>query len=256
MVVAPSEAKRRTTDKQLYWDGLCRLSLAGSGLVVIEAEEGATLEDLALAASGAGLALALEERNQLVLHGSCIAIGGRGVCLLGPSGAGKSTLAAALQVAGHVLVSDAMTALECAPGALPSASPGFPVLKLWPAAVNQLGLSAHSSALVHRDSEKRLCVASGQVAHEPVEVLWFVAVTPGTPVDLRPLGPADGALTLVRNSYLVDDTSSEEQPALLRRCVAAAQRARVVRLQRGDDLAQLKDVVGRLEALVQSTPNA
>jgi HPr kinase/phosphorylase len=41
-----------------------------------------------------------------ILHGSCVALGGRGLLILGPSGAGKSALALRLMSLGAGLVSD------------------------------------------------------------------------------------------------------------------------------------------------------
>ena len=45
------------------------------------------------------------------IHGSCVALGGRGVLILGPSGAGKSSLALDLMAMGAGLVSDDRTLL-------------------------------------------------------------------------------------------------------------------------------------------------
>ena len=45
----------------------------------------------------------------LILHGSCVAVEGRGVLIVGPSGAGKSSLALALMALGAELVADDRT---------------------------------------------------------------------------------------------------------------------------------------------------
>ncbi|EME70164.1 hypothetical protein H261_09527 [Paramagnetospirillum caucaseum] len=47
-----------------------------------------------------------------LLHGTCVAIGGRGVLLRGPSGGGKSDLALRLIDGGALLVADDQTRLE------------------------------------------------------------------------------------------------------------------------------------------------
>jgi HPr kinase/phosphorylase len=46
-----------------------------------------------------------------ILHGSCVAVQGRGLLILGPSGSGKSSLAMRLLSLGAGLVSDDRTAL-------------------------------------------------------------------------------------------------------------------------------------------------
>jgi len=222
---------------------------------MLESSAAATPRDLALAASGSGLALALAQRGLLVLHGSCVAVDGEAVCLLGDSGAGKSTLAAALHAAGHTLVSDAMTAIRIDASDVPHAVPGWPVLKLWPNTVSHLGLEGQEHGAVHPDSEKLLCTPCGKRASGPLPLRWFVAVMPDEPVELVRLGPAAGVMTLLRNLYLLDGTSPAEQPALLRRAAEAVERAGTARLQRGVALKDLNAVVPLIEQLVRSTPN-
>jgi len=254
VVVAAAGAPLSSAEKQLTWDGCCRLSLSPGGLVTVEPSATATPRDLELAVSGSGLALALQQRSLLVLHGSCVAIDGQAVCLLGKSGAGKSTLAAALLGAGHALVSDAMTAIQIDRSDVPRAMPGLPVLKLWPSTVQRLGLEAQRLGSVHAASDKLLCAPSGPRVSTPLVVRWFVGISRGEPVELVRLAPSAGVMTLLHNLYLLDDTSSFEQPDLLRRAAHAVQYAGVAQLQRGMDLDQLDGVVARIEALVRSSP--
>lgn len=48
----------------------------------------------------------------ILVHGTCVAIGGRGILLRGPSGGGKSDLALRLIDCGALLVADDQTRLE------------------------------------------------------------------------------------------------------------------------------------------------
>ncbi|WP_242146302.1 HPr kinase/phosphorylase [Sphingomonas sp. BAUL-RG-20F-R05-02] len=57
------------------------------------------------------------------VHGTCVAIDGRGVLLLGASGSGKSDLALRLIDRGAVLVSDDQTELSTAHGLLFASAP-------------------------------------------------------------------------------------------------------------------------------------
>lgn len=239
-------------DRELIWDGICRLGIFGGRLIAVESLRAATPEDLALAVSGTGLALALQARGRLVLHGSCVAIGGRGVCLLGPSGAGKSTLAAALQAAGHTLVSDAMTALDLEEANAPRALPGWGTLKLWPSTVSRLGLESLVTGRVHGESDKQLCLPQGRVAAGLVPVDTFVIVGPGGASEPSWLGPAEGVIALVQNAYLVEDTPPAAEPALLGLCARVVSSSRVARLDRGLSLDQLEHAVRKLEQLALS----
>ena len=59
----------------------------------------------------------------MIVHASCVALGGRGVLILGGSGAGKSGLALQLMAYGAALVSDDRTILSNRDGALQAAAP-------------------------------------------------------------------------------------------------------------------------------------
>lgn len=59
----------------------------------------------------------------ILLHGTCVAIDGRGVLLRGPSGSGKSDLALRLIDSGAILVADDQTRLERAGDALLASPP-------------------------------------------------------------------------------------------------------------------------------------
>lgn len=61
---------------------------------------------------------------ELVLHGSCVAVGARGVLILGASGAGKSTLALGLMALGAGLVADDRTGIRADGDRLMADCPG------------------------------------------------------------------------------------------------------------------------------------
>ncbi|SMO58633.1 Hpr(Ser) kinase/phosphatase [Paracoccus laeviglucosivorans] len=48
----------------------------------------------------------MDDKAQIMLHGTCVAVQNRGLMILGASGAGKSTLALALMALGAALVAD------------------------------------------------------------------------------------------------------------------------------------------------------
>jgi HPr kinase/phosphorylase len=58
-----------------------------------------------------------------IVHGSCVAVDGRGLLILGPSGSGKSALALRLLSLGASLVADDRTALGVEAGSLIARSP-------------------------------------------------------------------------------------------------------------------------------------
>ncbi|WP_233557060.1 HPr kinase/phosphorylase [Gemmobacter lutimaris] len=58
-----------------------------------------------------------------LVHGSCVALGGRGLLILGPSGSGKSTLALKLIATGATLVADDQVRLRRAGSGVVASAP-------------------------------------------------------------------------------------------------------------------------------------
>jgi hypothetical protein len=95
---------------------------------------------------GPVLALALEVTGLLCLHGSAVAINGRGVAFLGGKHHGKSTLATALTLAGARLASDDLVAVDPGPPAF--VEPGVPSVRLWEDAARHTNVAAACAAAI------------------------------------------------------------------------------------------------------------
>ncbi len=70
-----------------------------------------------------GSSAAPSSGESLILHASCVALGGRGLLIMGPSGAGKSALALQLISLGARLVSDDRTEVTAGPRGLVARCP-------------------------------------------------------------------------------------------------------------------------------------
>src|ERR1044072_7946977 len=96
-----------------------------------------TREDTATYLLGPVLGFVMLLRGIVCLHASAIAIGNEAIALLGPAGSGKSTTAAAFAERGYsVLAEDVMTLDDRGDRFL--VRPGYPCIRLWPAAVKAL----------------------------------------------------------------------------------------------------------------------
>ena len=128
---------------------------------------------------GPALTLALALRGIFCLHASAV-VGPTGELLLfaGPSGSGKSTLARLLDAAGWVRAADDVVPVAWSAGTL-QALPRFPQLKLAPDA------------------------QPGAALPERMPVARLLTLAPGAPeeaVGVRPLGPREAALALLRHT--------------------------------------------------------
>lgn len=109
---------------------------------------------------GPVLGLLLRLRGVVCLHGSAVAIDGRGVILVGSEGAGKSTTAAAFARQGFAVLSDDIAALVERTGIF-EVLPAYPRVNLWPAAVQLLYGTPDALPPIMTNWEKR-CLTLGQ----------------------------------------------------------------------------------------------
>ncbi len=93
----------------------------------------------------------LQQRGLVTLHASAVCTERGAVLFLGKSGAGKSTLAAALAARGYQVLTDDVAAIQAFSPDPPRVLCGYPNLRLWSDAFEQLGLSAESRSRRVRD---------------------------------------------------------------------------------------------------------
>lgn len=92
--------------------GVARYSVIGGSTIIVDAESGATPEDVRLYLLGSMFGTLLHQRGKYPLHASAVEINDRGVAFAGPSGAGKSTMVAQLSRRGAHLITDDISVIE------------------------------------------------------------------------------------------------------------------------------------------------
>lgn len=125
------------------------------------------------------LPLELARRGELVLHGTVLALGERGVVVLGRSGAGKSTLAAYFWQRGWTVGGDDGALIDLGPPV--TAQPTHPTIRLLPDAVDLLGIRRPRGPQV---SGKRRLDAVDHPLRERATPLVAVML-------LEPIGPGE-----------------------------------------------------------------
>jgi hypothetical protein len=226
----------------LFWPGVATFWIREGDSVRVAPASSATLEDVALVTAGPVLALLLEQRGFVVLHGSCVDLGGRAVTFLGASGSGKSTIAASLRSAGHALLSDGMTVVDCAETE-PFALPGPPHLKLWPDAVNSLGSQQSQTRPVAPQAAKLWYRAIGGLTTRPVPLREAFLLQSSSLVACDALAPAAGLVGLIKNYFLADFADAVSREFILDRCAMLARRLTVSTLARGASLSAVPSLL-------------
>jgi hypothetical protein len=202
---------------------------------------------------GPVMALALHEAGTLCLHGSAIAVAGKGIGFLAPKGYGKSTLAVALAAAGARLLSDDLVAIRSA--GTPKMLPGVHSVRM---RNDVTALMADEFPGAHvRDGwkntltnlpEDRLCWET-----VPLDALYLLEPVSDTGRDggaeRARLGSMDAALALVRHTKLTDDLVGHGEVGVMLRWIGElVGHVPVYRLEIPRSLERLPSVASRILA--------
>ncbi|OCC15631.1 Serine kinase of the HPr protein, regulates carbohydrate metabolism [Dissulfuribacter thermophilus] len=159
----------------LFWEDVGLFQIKNGNQITVSPFPGAYREIVRLPIASTCMALLLEQRGFLVIHGAALEINGAGIVLVGDKGYGKSTLTAYLLGSGGRLLSDDVTAISIdSNGAW--IMPGFPSMKLWPDAINFLGRDADALKRIHPLVEKRAVPMTSNFATNPTRLrsLFFL----------------------------------------------------------------------------------
>ena len=224
----------------LAWVDRVRLRITDREITVDSADEAFARQCVV----GPGLGVLLHRRRVFVLHGAALDVDGRAVVLLGEKGAGKSTTAAALIARGHCLLTDDLVAL--APEASsPTILPGPTQMKLWPEAIEAIGLDAILTPFF--DGLAKGIWAEAPTATRPTPLALVVVLEWGKPEwTLLDGSAAFGAL--FGHVYAPRFLGAAASASLMGPVRELANAVPVARVMRPRQLEAVADLVSRIEA--------
>ena len=214
-----------------------------------------TLEDTATYLLGPVMGFVMLLRGVVCLHASAVAIGDKAIALLGPAGSGKSTTAAAFAARGYsVLAEDVVTLDDRGDQFL--VRPGYPCIRLWPAAVKALyGSETHLPKLTP-NWDKCYLDLNDNFQREPLPLAAIYHLSERRPDATAPflqaLDRADGLMSLVANTYatkLMDKQMRAREFELLTRVV---QNVPLRRVTPHSDIAYIPELCARILSDFQS----
>ena len=184
-----------------------------------------TIEDTATYLLGPVMGFVMLLRGVVCLHASAVAIGDEAIALVGPAGSGKSTTAAAFAERGYSVLAEDVVTLDDR-GDQFFVRPGYPCIRLWPAAVKALyGSETHLPKLTP-NWDKCYLDLSDNFQREPLRLAAIYqlgerrhdAVAPF----VQTLDRAEGLMSLVANTYatkLMDKQMRAREFELLTRVI-------------------------------------
>lgn len=185
-----------------------------------------TIEDTTTYLLGPVMGFVMLLRGVVCLHASAVAVGNEAIALLGPAGSGKSTTAAAFAERGYsVLAEDVVTLDDRGDHFL--VRPGYPCIRLWPAAVEALyGSETHLPKLTP-NWDKCYLDLSENFQKEPLRLAAIYHLSERLYNTRAPfvqgLDRSEGLMSLVANTYatkLMDKQMRAREFELLTRVVS------------------------------------
>ncbi|MEA2684634.1 MAG: hypothetical protein QOK05_2962 [Chloroflexota bacterium] len=227
--------------------------LVRPGEVVVNPIEGHRPSILRLVLLGPVMAILLQLRGALVLHGSAVAVDGAAAVFVGDTGAGKSTTAGALVRAGSRLLADDLVVVAGG-GDRPHVEAGAPYLRLMPESLLALGEEPANLPRLRMDHEKRLQGRVAEFARTPMPLAAIYVLGVGPAVGIEAISAADGLAEVLRQAYCADLLPPSGLPAMFALCAAVAGAVPVRRLGRPQALGRLADVAAEVRSDLRPAP--
>lgn len=154
---------------------VCRLLISDGEQILVDPCKNADEQSVRLFVLGSAMGAILHQRGFLVLHANAIYVDDGAVLFAGISGAGKSTTAAVLHQMGYRVLSDDVVAVDeygCIVG-------GFPQIKLWQDALDQLKISSEGLGQIRLQVQKFSFPLPPDIQdiRLPVKAIYFLEVS-------------------------------------------------------------------------------
>jgi hypothetical protein len=194
-----------------YSEGFTFAIDGGGQRIWAQWEAPVTLEDVAAFLLGQIFAFALHLRGYVCLHASAVAVEGKAVLFAGEPGMGKSSTAAAFAEQGFALVADDVAGIRRDGGGRLVVAPSFPLMRLWPDAVEFLYGKGSAGELprVQPGEDKRLVrlersAGKFQGENAPLGAIYLLGARSGeaTAPRTEKIEDAGRLIQLLANAYV------------------------------------------------------
>ncbi|UZT82596.1 hypothetical protein [Caproicibacterium sp. BJN0003] len=202
---------------------------------------------------GSAFCALLQQRGYLVLHGSAVQIGGRGVLFTGTSGIGKSTLAAAFCEKGYQILTDDVCAVKIDKTGTPSVIPAFPGVKLWKDTAKWFDIDIRELEPVRRDIEKFRVGAGKNFLDRivPLNGIYILNAADIQNIDIKEIKGLHRLEAIIENTYRYHFLQMQGVKSLhFQQCAAVADKVSVFTVMRPRSGFLLDELVSAIEGNV------
>lgn len=194
---------------------------------------------------GAAIAILLNQRGRLVLHGSGVCINGQGVLFLGGPGAGKSSLVAAHVSYGYPFIVDDVASVELKDD-IAWIYPGFPQIKLGHDIADLVTSNTNQFVSIDDFEDKKNILINYELCPEkvPLRRIFVLIGDDGTHVER--LSQQRSVIELIR--YSIPLSSVKLTPSThFDQCLELAKCVRVYNLRRSRSLSDFSQLIKEVE---------
>lgn len=229
--------------------GVARYLIIDQRQMLVEAEPGASADDVRIFLLGSALGALLHEWHILTLHASAIQTPAGAVLFGGACAAGKSTLLGAFVQRGYPMLADDKSGIFVDADGVARVLPGFPRIRLTPRALAKLRLSTRGERI--RPAIAKYMLPVDRFCAEAVPIRAVYLLEPHNRDDIRIESPAGMARFELLRSAIYRPRFLRAAPhrqATFVALKAAFTQARVARIQRPQTPFMLDELVDRITA--------
>lgn len=249
-----SGVRFQATDERLLLrvDGVARYLAEHGRRIVIDCVPGADEADVRLFLLGTVCGTLLEQRRDLVFHGSAVDIGGAAAVFLGFTGAGKSTVAALLRDRGRAVLTDEICVMREGEDGCLAVQPGFPQLHLWPDAIAQLGARPDDFSPLRRVNTKRAVPLGAAFRRQPLPVRIVCEIAGWNREEIRVARLTGPAVVekLSQHGWHIHGAERPADAAHFHRLLRLARQARFATVTRPIETFRLAQLAAELERVL------
>ncbi len=230
-------------DVTFFWIEAGAFRIAGGELIEYTPVPGASNEIIVDSLLGECLAVALLQKDRLVLHASVVAWDNEAVLFLGESGAGKSSLAFLATQDGAAAMSDDLAVIH-----MKEVLCGLPQLHVWPELLEQHSRSPEDYELVYPGASKR--VVRYAISPDASTVKVAFVVEPGNSFKIQALQGSEKLVALLshgfpahlKRNYDFDFVDKDGEAWFFAQCIALVQDLDVYRVTRPQRLLTVSEI--------------
>ncbi|MDV6331089.1 hypothetical protein [Asticcacaulis sp. 201] len=233
------------------WTTIGKFNIVGTSEIVVDIKEGVSEALMRVPLLGSVMALLLQLRGQLVLHGSAVRMGEGSVGFLGDKMAGKSTTAGAFVSSGHKLLTDDV--LPIITTGVPLVVPGFAQMKFTAESAAQMKISGAEvlEELIHPQFQKRQHSVQDHFSQELTKLGQLYILQRAKEPAIEEINATLQFQILVRFSFMhrfgKDSLRTLKGAEFTRQCAALADLHKVSVLRVPDDISRVFEVVPLVE---------